>query len=141
MAQAPKFYFHDVGVVNRLTGRGRVRPGSRDYAKAFENWVFHELRTWTACRAPDVALSTWRLSSGAEVDFILGDMETAIEAKSSRNITSDHLKGLRTLLADHPGVARRFVVCREPRPRQTADGITILPVGDFVERLWSGALA
>ena len=141
VAQAPRFYFHDVGVVNRLVRRGRVTPGSRDYGKAFENWVFHELRTWRAYRSPDVPLSTWRLSSGAEVDFILGDMETAIEAKSSANVTSDHLRGLRTLAVDHPAVRRRVVVCREPRLRTTADGIEILPAADFVELLWAGAFA
>ena len=44
---APKFYFADVGAVNRLARRGELTPGSQLYGKAFENWVFHEL---SACR-------------------------------------------------------------------------------------------
>ena len=40
---SPKFYFADVGVVNRLARRGALSPGSELYGKAFENWVFHEL--------------------------------------------------------------------------------------------------
>jgi hypothetical protein len=44
----------------------------------------------------------WRLASGIEVDFIIGEMEVAIEAKASSRITSDHLNGLRHLHADHP---------------------------------------
>ncbi len=138
---APKFYFADVGVVNRLARRGELRPGSELYGKAFENWVFHELSAFAAYRDPDLALSYWRLASGIEVDFVLGDMRVAIEAKSSERITSDHLKGLRTLIDDHPGVVRRLVVCREPRARKTDDGIEILPAKTFVRRLWEGTIA
>lgn len=138
---APKFYFADVGVVNRLARRGELRPASELYGKAFENWVFHELSAFAAYREADLALSYWRLASGIEVDFIVGDMRVAIEAKSSERVTSDHLKGLRTLIDDHPGVARRVVVCREPRARKTADGIEILPVKTFVRRLWEGSIA
>ena len=41
---------------------------------------------------------------------------------------------------DHPGVGRRIVVCLEPRPRRTEDGIDILPAEVFVHRLWEGEL-
>jgi hypothetical protein len=67
-------------------------------------------------------------------------MQVAIEAKSSARITRDHLKGLRSLVEDHPRVGRRIVVCREPRARRTEDGIEILPVATFVRRLWAGEL-
>jgi predicted AAA+ superfamily ATPase len=135
---APKFYFADVGVVNRLARRGELHPGSELYGKAFENWVFHELTAYAAYREDENTLSYWRLASGIEVDFVLGDMVVAIEAKSSAKIIRDHLKGLRSLVADHPNVARRIVVCREPRPRKTDDGIDILPADTFVRRLWNG---
>ncbi|MBW2421358.1 MAG: ATP-binding protein [Deltaproteobacteria bacterium] len=96
--RAPKFYFVDVGVVNRLAKRGELSPGSELYGKAFENWVFHELSSFASYREFDGGLSYWRLASGIEVDFVLGDMEIAIEAKSSARITRDHLKGLRSRL-------------------------------------------
>ena len=138
--RAPKFYFVDVGVVNRLAKRGELLPGSELYGKAFENWVFHELSAYVSYRDFDGDLSYWRLASGIEVDFVLGDMRVAIEAKSSARITRDQLKGLRTLIEDQPRVARRIVVCREPRARKTDDGIEILPVASFVRRLWAGDL-
>lgn len=137
---APKFYFADVGVVNRLARRGELRPGSELYGKGFENWVFHELTSFVAYRDADLALSYWRLASGIEVDFILGDMQLAIEAKASERVTRDHLKGLRALVEDHPKVRRRIVVCREPRARRTDDGIEILPVKTFVRKLWEEGL-
>ena len=136
VVQAPKFYFFDVGVVNRLARRGQVLSGSTDYGKAFENWVFHELATYLGYREVDAGLSYWRLAGGTEVDFIVGDMEVALEAKSSRNVTRDHLKGLRSLVRDHPSVRRRVVVCREPRRRRTSDGIEIVPAREFAFGLW-----
>ena len=139
--QAPRFYIVDVGVVNRLARRGEVLAGSESYGRAFENWVCHELTSYVSYRHYDGALSYWRLASGIEVDFILGDMALAVEAKSSEAIRSHHLRGLRSLVEDHPAVGRRVVVCREPKARVTDDGIEILPVSVFIERLWNDGLA
>ena len=138
---APKFYFADIGVVNRLTRRGELTPGAQLYGKAFENWVHHELSACIEYQEWDLELTYWRLPSGVEVDFVLGDMEVAVEAKASARITRDHLRGLRTLVEEHPGVGRRIVVSLEPRARRTEDGIDILPAAEFVRRLGQGTLA
>lgn len=138
---ASKFYFADVGVVNRLARRGQLLVGSALYGKAFENWVFHELAAFADYQAFDGDLTYWRLAGGTEVDFILGDMQLAVEAKASNPIVNNHLKGLRSLVKDHPGVGRRVVVCLEPRARRTDDGIDILPAASFVQMLWHGDLA
>ena len=138
--QAPKFYFSDIGVVNRLARRGRLHPGSELYGKAFENWVFHELSAFCAYRTLDERLFYWRLAGGTEVDFIVGDMQLAIEAKASAKISSMHLRGLRTLAEDHPKIRRRIMVCLEARARRTEDGIDILPAKTFARRLWHGDL-
>lgn len=136
---APKFYFSDVGVVNRLARRGRVERGSELYGKAFENWVHHELAAFVGYRDFDGELTHWRLPSGIEVDFVLGDMELAVEAKASAVIGRHHLKGLRSLAEEHDP-ARRVIVCLEPRSRRTRDGIEVLPAERFVQRLWGGGL-
>ncbi len=138
---APKFYFADVGVVNRLARRGDLLPGSELYGLAFENWVFHELSAFIDYREWDGELAYWRLAGGTEVDFVLGDMQLAVGAKASARITRDHLKGLRSLVEDHPEVGRRVVVSLEPRARRTEDGIDILPAEVFADRLWAGELA
>ncbi len=131
---SPKFYFSDVGVVNHLARRGRLEPGSELFGRAFENWVLHELVAWIAYHSPQTDLAYWRLASGIEVDFIVGPMNTAIEAKASARVTSDHLHGLRNLVLDHP-LVRRAIVCLEPKRRRTPDGIDILPVQAFIESL------
>ncbi len=141
LAGAPKLYFEDVGVVNRLARRGELERGSARYGKAFENWVFHELSAFVSYCDLDEQLTYWRLPSGIEVDFIVGDMRLAVEAKASTRITSDHLRGLRTLAQEHPGTVRRVVVCLERHPRRTDDGIDIIGATDFARRLWQGELA
>jgi len=134
---APKLYFADVGVVNVLAKRQNIEQGSPLYGKAFENLCHHELRAHSLYTEKHYELSYWRLASGLEVDFIVNDMEVAIEAKSSKKVTSDHLKGLRELVKDHK-VGRRIVICHEAKPRQTEDGIEVLPVEHFMARLWAG---
>jgi predicted AAA+ superfamily ATPase len=138
--QAPKFYFADVGVVNTLARRGRIERGSELFGKAFENWIFHELSAYRAYRDFPFELSYWRLASGIEVDFIIGDMRCAIEAKGAPRLHADHLKGLRELGKEFPRVESRILVGLEPRPRRTEDGIDILPAEVFARRLWSDEL-
>ncbi|MCY4257020.1 MAG: AAA family ATPase [bacterium] len=139
LAGGPKFYFEDVGVVNRLARRGELERGSNGYGKAFENWVFHELSAFIAYCDLDEQLTYWRLPSGIEVDFIIGHMRVALEAKATANVTPKHLKGLRALAQEHPTI-RKMVVCLEPRPRRTEDGIDILPATNFAHRLWHNDL-
>jgi len=50
------------------------------------------------------------------------------------------LKGLRDIANENVWKAR-ILVCREPVPRLTDDGVLILPVKEFLERLWSGEYA
>lgn len=136
--RTPKFYFSDVGVVNRLALRGALQPGSDLFGKAFENWVHHELAAWLDYTGSSERLAYWKLAGGAEVDFIVGDMRVAIEARAVRVVRSRHLKGLRSLVEDHPEVESRLVVCLESRPLTTDDGIEVLPATEFARRLWAG---
>ncbi len=127
-------------MVNRLAKRGQVSAGSELYGKALENWVFHELSAFVSYLEVDDDLSYWRLPSGVEVDFLIGDARLAVEAKAARGITRGHLKGLRTLARERPDAGRRVVVCLEPRARRTEDGIDILPATTFARRLWEDGL-
>jgi predicted AAA+ superfamily ATPase len=136
---APKFYFGDVGVVNHLARRGDLQPGSELYGKAFENWVFHELSAYNAYSNTFAKLAYWRLAGGIEVDFIVNDMQLAIDAKAAARVTADHLKGLRAVVQDHR-ITQRIIVCLERASRRTEDGIWIMPANEFTNRLSSGDL-
>ena len=137
---AAKFYFADIGVVNHLARRGKLSPRSELYGKAFENWVHHELVAHDSYSESFSQLSFWRLSTGVEVDFILNDLEVAIEAKATAKVSDNHLVGLRELAKEHPNVGTRIVVSLEPRTRRTNDGILILPANEFVARLGEGRI-
>ena len=140
VATAPKFYFADAGIVNHLARRGALEPRSELYGKAFENWIHHELVAYSSYTESFTNLSYWRLTSGAEVDFIVNDMALAIEAKASARITDQHMRGLRTLGQDYSDVGARIVVSLEPKSRRTDDGILILSAREFIEQLWNGEL-
>ncbi len=135
-----KFYFSDVGVVNFLAKRGVLEQGSELFGKAFENWCFHEISAYNMYNEAFAEMYYWRLAGGTEVDFIINDMEIAIESKASKKITARHLKGLRSLKIDHPNTKRRLVVCCEEKERITVDGIEILPAVSFTQMLWAGEI-
>ena len=140
-AQSAKLYFTDVGLVNSLARRGtHISVGSSDFGKAFENWVCHELAAYLDYHTKDSRekhLTYWK--SGHEVDFIAGG-EVAIEAKSIEKPERKHFTGLRKLKERFPDVEKRVLVCRQPHPSKTDDGITIMPYGDFARELWDKTL-
>lgn len=134
---APRFYFFDIGVVAHLTGRGHVQPGSELFGRVFEHFIFMELSAYSSYSGAFFPISYWRTTSGHEVDFIFGDV--ALEVKSTSRVQDRRLKGIRAFKEEFD-MARYIVVSRESAPRQTADGILILPWRDFLDRLWSGAI-
>ncbi len=85
-------------------------------------------------------MSYWRLSTGVEVDFLVNDIELAVECKASSRVRPEHLKGLRELAKEHPLIQRRVIVSLVDTPRMTEDGIEILPVEDFCRLLWADDL-
>ncbi|MBI2996826.1 MAG: ATP-binding protein [Candidatus Melainabacteria bacterium] len=138
--QAPKFYFFDVGIVNFLTKRNNLEPGSELFGKAFENWIFHEFNSYNSYREKYLDFSYWRLASGIEVDFIVNDMEYAIEVKAKSKITDNDLKGLREVIKDHKNIKQRYVISLEEKDRLLGDEILILSYQSFIKKLWGGEL-
>jgi len=138
IVQAPKFYLFDVGVVNYLTKRKSLLPGSLDFGKAFEHLIIHELTTYLSYSFSEETLSYWRTSNGYEVDAILGDGHVAIEIKSCDEVQSRHLKGLKAFSEEHPN-ARLIVVSLDPNPRRT-NNVEIYPAMEFLRKLWHGEI-
>jgi len=138
---APKFYFFDIGIVSHLARRGKIESGSELFGKAFEQFIFMELKAHASYSEINYPIAYWRTASGFEVDFILEDEDNlvAVEVKSTDLIRNRHLKGIRAFKQEYP--AKHFiVVSMEPRPRQTEDGINLIPWEIFLERLWSNQI-
>ena len=138
--QSPKFYFADVAVVSHLARRGPIEAKSELFGKALENFLHHELSAYLEYRDRRMELAYWRLASGIEVDFVVGDMAAAIEVKATEQAGGAHLSGLRAIGEDHPEIGCRILVCFEPRRRVREDGIEVLPVAEFLARLWADEL-
>lgn len=140
MIKSDKFYLFDVGVSNYLARR-KPQPGTPELGRSLEHLVWMELRAYKAYREPDLEMAYWRSASGFEVDFVLGNKQLALEVKSGRVHETD-LKGLSALSDDGP-VGQRLMVYLEKAARVLHDRhgpVLCLPLGEFVERLWAGAL-
>jgi uncharacterized protein len=134
--ESAKFYFFDVGIARCLAEKTPVKEKSADFGDALEHFVHHELRTFIDVARPGSPLHYWRSTSGFEVDFILGE-ETAIEVKSSSRPGAADLKGLRALKEEN--ILKRYIlVCNCETPKREDDGILILPIVEFLKRLWAG---
>lgn len=136
--QAPRFYYFDVGVVNHLLHRKELVRGTEAYGHAFEHLVIQELRAWLSYTESDEDLAYWRTYSGQEVDVIIGDARVAIEIKSSEEVQSRHLKGLKAFAEENPE-ARLMIVSLDPIERKIGN-IECIYVFNFFHQLWNGGL-
>lgn len=140
LVETAKFYLFDIGVANQLHPEARTLDEGTDlYGRAFEHFILNEVRAWIEYQQLDLPLAFWRTSSGFEVDLIAGDLDLAIECKSTRDVRTADLKGLRALKEEHTP-RRSLVVSRVAEPRRTDDGIEIVPWREFCRQLWGGTL-
>lgn len=135
LIETEKFYLFDVGVSNYLARR-TPRAGTPEFGKAFEQYILQEIRAYKAYRNPELDIRFWRTSTGQEVDFILGDMNVAIEIKGSSRIHEADAQGLKVLQSEHK-VRHSVIVSLESQPRRL-DAARVLPWTDFLEQLWKG---
>lgn len=136
LIETEKFYLFDVGVSNYLARRS-PQPTTPEFGKSFEHFIMMELKAYQAYKNPELPLYYWRTSTGQEVDFILGDMEVAVEVKASSRINSAHIKGLKALAESH-ALKQSILISFEPEPRKLENGIMCLPWRDFLTKLWDG---
>lgn len=134
--QSPKFYYFDVGIANYLLKRGNIQIGSETYGKAFEHFIFHELVSHSGYSGLNYPISYWRTTSQLEIDFVVGDNEMALEIKSTTNVDSRHLKGLKGFMEEY-NVKYPLIISNDPYPRQIGK-ILALPWNIFLQKLWAG---
>ena len=134
---APKFYYFDVGITNYLLHREPLRRGTAEYGHAFEHLIVQEVMAYMDYSESMKGLSFWHTQNNVyEVDLVVGNAEVAIEIKSSDNVTTSHLKGLKAFGEEHPD-CKLIVVSLEERPRMM-NSVEIWPAQAFLKRLWDG---
>jgi predicted AAA+ superfamily ATPase len=102
-----KFYFFDWGIVKQLQGLGTIKLKSPLFGKAFETYIFHELKAFCDYN-PKHELHYWRTQQQHEVDFIL-DGKYAIEVKSSSILSNKDISGL-IALSEEKLIEQYFIV-------------------------------
>ena len=138
ISKAPKFYLFDVGVAGALTKRHLAEPRGEQFGRALEHLVFMEIAAHASYRELGYDICFWRTKAGAEVDFVLGRGEVAIEVKGTSRVDDRDLRSLALFRQTHrPRLA--VVVSNEPEERVVA-GVRILPWRLFFEELWNGRI-
>lgn len=136
--KASKFYLFDVGVAGALTYRHLESERGDGFGKAFEHFIFMELRAHSSYRELDYPIQFWRTKTGLEVDFVLGAGEVAIEVKGSARVDDRELRALASFVEQYrPRLA--IFVCNEKRERRK-DGIRLMPLAKFLGALWRGEI-
>lgn len=135
LIETEKFYLFDIGIANYLAQR-QPKLSTPEFGKSFEHYLLMELLAYKAYQNPELRLYYWRTSTGQEVDFILNDMEVAIEIKSSKRVHETDAKALKLLQQEHP-VQRCILVSLEPEPKKMLNNIECLPWRIFLEKLWN----
>jgi predicted AAA+ superfamily ATPase len=136
----PKFYLFDSGVARALSGRLAYPPTPEECGPLLETLVGNEIRSYLERHHPGWRMNFWRTHDDVEVDFLV---ETdwgyaAVEVKASSAWRNPYGLGLRKLRDElAPREVRTFGVFRGPQAAKFGE-IEVLPVVEFLSRLWSG---
>jgi predicted AAA+ superfamily ATPase len=136
MIETEKFYLFDVGVANYLSHRA-PREGTPEFGKALEHYILMELEAYRAYRNPEMDIRYWRTSTGMEVDFVLGEMDVALEIKGARRVHEGDIRGMNALLAEHRA-KHALLLSLEREPRKLGAQVRALPWQQFLRELWGG---
>ena len=138
ISRASKFYLFDVGVAGALAKQHLQDVRGAIFGKAFEHFIFSELRAHTSYSELHYDICFWRTKSGLEVDFVLGNGEVAIEVKGTSQVESKALRAMRAFIDEYTP-HKAIVVCNEPAERVVGP-IRIVPWKAFLQSLWAGAV-
>jgi len=135
LIQHPRFYFFDVGVLNGLLGNFQVSADRR--GSLFEHWVVTQLIHTAQALDVEVRWSSYRTEGGGEVDLILerGHEVCAIEVKSSTQIGSNDLRGLRSF-GDYYKKHHRQIVLYAGDHRKRLGDIELWPWAEGIRELF-----
>ncbi|OGT32535.1 MAG: hypothetical protein A3C44_02175 [Gammaproteobacteria bacterium RIFCSPHIGHO2_02_FULL_39_13] len=136
LIETEKFYLFDIGVANYLSRRA-PKIGTPEFGKSFEHFILMELMAYQSYKNPELELSYWRTAGGFEVDFILNDMQTAIEIKTSKRVHDHDARALKSLQEEHT-VKKSLLISFESEPKKICGTVLCLPWKLFLEKLWDG---
>ena len=137
-----KFYLFDSGVARALSGRLPYPPAPEEMGPLLETFLLGEMRAYVAYNKLHYPLFFWRSYNGVEVDFLVEDRNgfVAIEVKAATSWNKRFNRGLQRIREElGPNRIRCIGVFLGGR-KASWDGVDVIPVSTFLERLWTGEL-
>ena len=138
----PKFYLFDCGVARALSGRLAYAPSLEEQGPLLETLLIGEVRAYLSYAGLRYPLHFWRSHDGVEVDLLCETNAgfVAVEVKAGTRWENRFNRGLQRV-GDELGAHRvtALGVYRGARPA-TWGNVQVLPVFDFLHRLWDGAV-
>jgi predicted AAA+ superfamily ATPase len=135
LVSAPRFLIFDLGVRNALTELPLNNTLIEfDAGHLFEQFVMTELFYRCQCLGRPYKLSSWRTTTGAEVDAVIEtpDEVIPVEIKWTDSPKPRDIRHLNKFLDLHSDIAERgYLVCRVDRPRKLDKRIVALPWDRF----------
>lgn len=138
VVSAPKFYFFDTGISQSLRGVQLTATKGEAFGHSFEQFILTELKAYSSYSGKNYQIEHWRTRGGAEVDFILGGGDLAIEVKGSDKVSGRSLRGVYEL-NKQTNVKKTIVVTNESSER-LYNKIQLIPYKIFLQRLWAGEI-
>ena len=135
-----KFYLFDCGVARALSGRLPYAPTMEELGPLLETLVHTELQAYVSYTKLRYPLFFWRNYEGIEVDFMCETSRgfVALETKASTRWEGRYNRGLNRIREE---IGANLVTCygvyQGERPARWGD-VIVLPVIDFLRRLWDG---
>lgn len=133
--RSPRFLIFDTGVRNSLAELPLNNSLlSMDPGHLFEQFVLIELYYRCLTLGREFRLSTWRTSTGAEVDGVVEtpDEVIPIEIKWTTSPRRTDIRHLQTFLNLHSKLSRRgFLISRVDQPRKLSERVIALPWNRF----------
>ncbi len=134
-----KYYFFDWGIVKQLQKLGEIKIGSPQFGKAFESFIYQELKAFCSYNKKK-DLHYWRSNSQYEVDFILNN-QIAVEVKAKKNISKSDIDGI-IKLSEENLLEKYFVIYLGDSDYQFPkhEHIQIINYKKFLDLLWARKL-
>jgi len=136
----PKFYLFDCGIVRALSSRLPYPPLAEELGSLLETFILNEVRAYLAYTKHRYPLYFWRSYDGVEVDLLCETVNgfVALEIKSTERWNKRFNRGFNRIRNElGAGRVQCFGVYRGER-NAIWDDVLVIPVLDFLKRLWDG---
>ena len=143
----PKFYWFDPGVARAAAGL-IFEPVDRLWkGTALENMIYHELRVYNLTQNKNRPISFYRTGSGVEIDFVIEIRKrqasskahiACLEVKMAEKWDRKWERPMRSLSSSDRIHVDRMIGIYMGKRAYHFDGIDVLPLKDFLERLHQG---